>query len=377
MPGAERININGYPYTIPEVVEVDGNVLLSFQVWSFLHGDLIDKSVAILEGKPLTAKLQEAGKHAESLTKMLHEGYTVGDPRNMGLLAGVKLGARKKIMVIGVRGKERYRSFVNVFSEWLEHAGRTSKLLKDTTRRDMYDFLDWLKEHRGVGNYTRNNYLYNIRSCFTELCAREMLSKNPTEGITKLNVQSSKYPFFTEKQQKILERWMKLHNRNLYHFTRFIYYGFMRPAEIKRLRIQDINMKDRVIMVWNHVSKNKKQQPVVINNDLYNTLQAMEIEDVPAYWYLFGPQWDPAPEPCTSRHKFGNAHRKAMEETKLYDGILDMYSWKNTGMSRAFDAGVDIIQIKNQARHHSLDQSYDYMKALGKVIHSGLKDKEW
>lgn len=367
----------GYPYTVPQVSEVDEQVYLFFSVWSFNYGELIEKSLAVAEGRPLVDQHTEAKRLAKELGKMLYDGYSDGSVDNIGFMAGVKLGARKRIMAIGDRGKERYRSFVNVFSEWLDHADRATKPIKDVTRRDIYDFLDWLKEHRKIGNYTRNNYLYNVRSCFSELCSREILSKNPTEGISKLNVKSTKYPFFTEKQQKTLERWMLQNNRNLYYFTRFIYHGFMRPAEIKRIRVQDINMKHRVIMVWNHTSKNKKQQPVVINQKLFEIIESMEIEDVPPYWYLFGPKWDPAPGQCTSRHKFGNAHRKALEETKLYDGILDMYSWKNTGMSRAFDAGIDIIQIKNQCRHHSLDQSYEYMKALGKVIHKDLKDKEW
>lgn len=377
MAGEARVNVNGYPYTLPEVVEVDDQILLSFQVWSFVHGELVEKSAAVLEGLPIKERRIKAQGLAQKMAAMLHDGHTEGDPGDMSLLAGIKLGARKRIMVMGSRGTERYRSFINVFSEWVSSTGRKNKPLSEMSRRDVFAFLDWTMESRGVGRRTRNNYLENVRGSLTELCNRELIPTNPAEGIKRFTTQPTKYPFFNRPQQIQLEAYLKKEMPHLYRFTRFIYHGFLRPAEIKRLKVQDIDLKIGVIMTWTHITKNKKQEPVMINPGLLRTIKEMQLDDVPGNWYLFGQNWEPSPTPCRSRNKFGNAHRKALEEIGLYDGILNMYTWKNTGVCRAFDAGVNVIQIKNQCRHASLDMTYEYMRVMAKILPTELREVDW
>jgi integrase len=266
---------------------------------------------------------------------------------------------------------------MNVFADWAYKHGRAEKPIGDVNKRDMYDFLDWIKESRGVSNSTWNNYRECIKRCMKELVEREIIPSNPCDGIKRLPTKPSRYPFFNDDQQKKLEAWMKAKEPILYRFTRFLYHGFIRPIEVKRIKVNDINLKSRIIMIWSQNNKNKKQQPVIITEGLYKVLVDMEVGKLPGNWYLFGRSMEPGPEPCKTKHKFGKIHRRMLDELKLYDGELQMYDWKHTGVCRAFDAKVDIVSIMHQCRHHSLDQTYTYLRALGRVIQEDLKGKEW
>lgn len=48
-------------------------------------------------------------------------------------------------------------------------------------------------------------------------------------------------------------------------------------------------------------------------------------------------------------------------------GIADktLYSWKHSGVVRAYKAGVDLKAIQMQCRHHSIEQTDTYLKSLG------------
>ena len=70
-------------------------------------------------------------------------------------------------------------------------------------------------------------------------------------------------------------------------------------------------------------------------------------------------------------------HRKALEESGLYDGKLTLYSWKHTGVCNAYRAGVDIKTLQGLLRHHSLDMTAIYMRSLGLRVDENLKGKRW
>jgi len=53
-----------------------------------------------------------------------------------------------------------------------------------------------------------------------------------------------------------IEEYMRVHDSELFLFTRFIYYTFIRPGELRLIRINDLRLKDKYLFVKGEISKN-------------------------------------------------------------------------------------------------------------------------
>lgn len=77
------------------------------------------------------------------------------------------------------------------------------------------------------------------------------------------------------------------------------------------------------------------------------------------------------------RNRFSEAHRAALEATELYGTGVSGYSWKHTGVTNAYLAGVDIVSIQRQCRHHSLSETEKYLRSLGLRFARDLSGASW
>jgi integrase len=201
---------------------------------------------------------------------------------------------------------------------------------------------------------------------------RSIIDKNPGKGIRRLQQVEKKNIAFTPKQRDILEKYLKLHDPELFLFTRFIYYTFIRPVELLRIRMSEVDIKQGIILVRSHQAKNKKQMPVTIPRALEEYLPA-ELKEYPPNFYLFGKGLAPGPEPL-DRKRVTERHTRAMKACGVYDGEVTMYSWKHLGNCNAYRAGADIKALQAQNRHHSLEMTDKYLRSLGLNHVSQLRD---
>ena len=81
---------------------------------------------------------------------------------------------------------------------------------------------------------------------------------------------------------------MKDTNPYLYQFSRFIYYSCMRPdAELRLLKVGDIDLHRRLIQVPSGNSKWNKTQYIPIDDEFFNILMDMNLEKFNKYDYIF------------------------------------------------------------------------------------------
>lgn len=65
-------------------------------------------------------------------------------------------------------------------------------------------------------------------------------------------------------------------------------------------------------------------------------------------------------------------HRKVLNKLQIR-GRYAFYSWKHTGVVKCVQAGMNIRDIQNQLRHHSLEMVMEYLKGLGVMQSHDLK----
>ena len=68
----------------------------------------------------------------------------------------------------------------------------------------------------------------------------------------------------------------------------------------------------------------------------------------------------------TSRHTLRNYYNQSIKHLNL-DKDLTWYSWKHSGVVKAYKSGIDIKALQRQGRWHSVDMVDRYLKSLGLV----------
>lgn len=377
------LNPKGFPYVPAKLKKNGWKILVEYYVYSLDKNDLVRKRVFKFLGETDQQRLKDAQSVVHNINRLLANGYMIGKAKakaktkTLSIKEGIEIGVKTKSQVIGKTAKGNYRSYMNVFIEYLNKEKKARIPVDDFDQAEVHLFFDWLFETREIGNRTRNNYKSFLNAIFNQLIERNLLEKNPCSGIKNLPTIVSRNIPFTKQEETILKTYLKQKMPELYLFTRFVYFGFLRPVEITRLLIKHVDVKNRIILVRPELSKNKKQMPVVITSQLLKYIEEMDLDQYPPHWYIFSKdELKPGPSRIYET-RVSEMHRKALQETNLYNGEINLYAWKHTGNCNAYRAGVDIKSIQAQNRHHSLQMTEIYLRSLGLRISSDLKNLEW
>lgn len=249
-----------------------------------------------------------------------------------------------------------YSSKFRVFAEWYEGQ------VIDTHQADA--FLDWLVEKRGLHMTSRNDYRVFLKSAWKWMMKKGMKKMNPwdrTEKVTQVSISARP---FSMSQVAHLKKIMMADVPGLWMFCEMMFYTFIRPGEMRELRVSDILWEDCRILVRAEISKNRKEQYVVIPDALFPNLLAWCENTVPTD-YLFSNMDGQRPgKNMLGKNFMSSLHRDLLRKLE-YASQHKLYSWKHTGAKYAALAGVSMKELQVQLRHHSLDQVDMYLRDLG------------
>ncbi len=256
-----------------------------------------------------------------------------------------------------LRDKTRvtYLTKVNNLIDYL--STQKVRKIKDISQEVAKEFLRTLDKKSPT---TINCYAENLRTVFEWFRARREIVVNPFVGIQKLPENRRGKMYFNEQQIKQLKEVISAQNPMLWFACELQYYCFIRPAEMRLLRVEDINVSDRYIRIQGAISKNKKTQVVSIPKAFISDVQAWDISELRQDYYLINRSQAPLQHQSLSKQ-----HKTIL--TKLgYSSRYSFYSWKVTGIVMAIRKGkIGLKDLQMQLRHHSLDQLNEYLRELG------------
>ena len=286
------------------------------------------------------------------------------------LIKSIKRSQKPKISPFEVEAREwmerkrpfwRHKSFktfdsiVNIFFEWLN--GR------DLNAKNVEAFFLHLSKIRSANTY--NKYRFILARVFKEIGRTGLLDKIE---IVKQEGKPARY--FQKHQVVRLKNYISENNPELWLFIQFVYYCFIRPGELRLLRVGDILLDEEKIMMRSAITKNKKTQYVAIPSAFLPEL--MFLYDLRPMDLVFHSKGD-STKPI-GINTMARKHRAILKELG-FTTEYKLYSWKHTGAVRAVENGVNLKELQIQLRHHSLDQVNEYLRQMG-VSHMGnLKDK--
>ncbi|OSA95744.1 UNVERIFIED_ORG: hypothetical protein B2H93_04800 [Clostridium botulinum] len=140
------------------------------------------------------------------------------------------------------------------------------------TLDDLYSFIDYLVEKGNCAN-TRNRKIATLKSYFLFLKKKKYVEENITEDLEKAKVPKKEVLVPTDEEvEKIfnsLDSENKLYVRNKAILTVLAYSG-LRAEECSNLKLNDIDMKDKKIIVQH--GKGAKDRILFMNDIIYNNL---------------------------------------------------------------------------------------------------------
>lgn len=273
------------------------------------------------------------------------------------------------------RTKHTYNVVITIFYAWLKKTGYRDHEPTEFLYTHAQQYMDYLSTARKITGRTWNNHLAFMKIFFNYLVEREIIERNPFKKIKKVQQsQSTRNIAFSEMEFIKLNKYLREHHLRLYYFNMFIYYGALRQKEIAMLKIKDIDFVNQNIFIGSDVSKNKKSESVVITENFMKIIKEMNLEMYPKDYYIFS-------YGCMPGATFNNAFDKLSVKTKKIIRQLDIdeactqYSYKHTSILRLYTATRhNIYAVSRHCRHYSIVVTQNYLKSLGFVDNSAVRN---
>ncbi|MBV3386247.1 MULTISPECIES: tyrosine-type recombinase/integrase [Segatella] len=237
-------------------------------------------------------------------------------------------------------------------------------------------FLDYVLVGRNNGIRTRNNYIGWLKSFSSYLVERGYVQKNPTDGInatTKLKHKNR--DVIPNDVLRQLKSYLEKENKHFLLACYFLHYLFVRPGEMCSLRIRDVSVKNKTLSLSGANTKNGRDAVVTIPNHVIELMKELGIFSRPQNYYIFGNNFRPGLEALKAR-TFSLYWDKNVRKALNLNASYKFYSLKDTGITNMIKSKTDLLSVRDQARHSSVDITNIYTPQECKEANSALIDYE-
>lgn len=349
-------------FTIPVLKENGAGTYIEYRAFDPVIGKLHRVTIKLNNIKSVTNRRKHARDTIKRLTEKLQKGWNPwinGTMDDMDLFEDALTRYERhleKMLASGGFRKETYSGYKSNIKIMREYIAKKHPLhyVYQFNRSFCVDFLDYIFIDRNNGAQTRNNYLNFLRVFSGFLVDKGLLDSRPTDGIAPI----SKRLYAKERQCIPLDIIGKLAGYCREHDPHFLlacyllYYCFIRPVEMTRLRVKYFNLNDGTVLIPAECSKNKKSQKVTVPKKVLLYAVDLGVMSAPLEDFIFSDKLKPGKAPIDPKI-FRDHWEKARKHLKL-KREWKFYSLKDTGITALCEANMTAIDIRDQARHSSL-----------------------
>lgn len=319
-----------------------------------------DKLVRFRNRVPKMSNKKERLRFAQKMIDTLNEQLYSGWSPYMGNLTEVKtidycfdyyLKTLSKELSDGVKRKStcnNYKHFITAFTEYLSIYQKNAKFISDISTLICDHFLDRIYIEKEKSARTYNFYLMCMRTFFNFCLSKGFIQESPVKNTKSKTIKEKTRVVLNEKEKKQLQL-LREDNFHFYIFCMTTYYCFIRPNELKKLKVEHVNIEKSYITIPSSISKNRKTENVTIPNIFIEELKE-HIGKASKDLFLFGKKFVPGKQAVTNLFYHWENVRKKYGFRKE----VQFYSLKDTGITDMLNAGVPAIKVRDQARHSDL-----------------------
>ncbi|WP_233267515.1 tyrosine-type recombinase/integrase [Algibacter sp. L1A34] len=304
-------------------------------------------------------KEQHVLDHAEnkSLT-------TVDDKPAMTLQDAFDFGLKQKEKIVNSTTKRSYDNRVKNFLVWLNENHSELKTINNLNKRVVSGFLNEILEKTSARN--RNNFRTDLSSIMQVLEDNDIVKLNFIKKIPVLkSIPERNKTYTTEIQEDIFE-YLEKKDPILLLYIKFISYNFLRPIEVSRLTVGDINTKDRTIQFK---AKNSPLKTKIIPEILWDDLP--DLSELNKEWVLFTPLqiggvWET--QINNKRDYFSKRFKKVVKDHFELNKDYGLYSFRHTYITKLYRALMNDSSPFEAKSKLMLITGHSSMSALEKYL---------
>ena len=264
-----------------------------------------------------------------------------------------------------------YKSFCNVFGNWIKENAPTVRS-GNFTRVYAVQYLDDFYKKKIVAR-TYNNQLKQCRAFFSWLVERCYAKENPFANFKTKRADQKKRILIPENTRKEIREWCLANKPNYLIVLQLVFNSLIRPKEIAELRMKDLNLQEKYIMVRSEVAKTHNARYASLSDELVRLLSAPEFAKAKLNDFILSNGYVPGPVPI-SKARFRKDWDKMRKALNLPDE-MQLYSLRDTGINMLLKSGVDTLTVMQHADHHDLSITTKYANHADPNLIKSINEK--
>lgn len=353
--------IQGYT---PPVLHTGKDWYIDFYAFNPVHGEMRRKKIKLNFIEKVTERRKYAKDYMNRLSEKLSLGWNPWIEKESGnayMLFKDVINKYRTFMNKMLKDGRYRQETLKSYSSYLHNMEQFNEQ-KKVPITYIYQFdkdfcvllLDEVYITRDNTAFTRDNYLGFLKSFSTFCLNHNYLTKNPTEGISSLGRKGKKKirGILSEELLAKVSEYLKEKNPHFLLASYILYYCFIRPAEMTKLKLSNISLERQTIFVQDTISKNKKDGTITLPAKVIHLMLDLNIFDYPNDYYLFSDGMKPGKVERSEKMFRDWWARHVRKDLKLSEKHK-FYSLKDTGITNMI-RHYDVLSVRDQARHSSI-----------------------
>ncbi|WP_281980449.1 tyrosine-type recombinase/integrase [Tenacibaculum mesophilum] len=268
-----------------------------------------------------------------------------------------------------------YKSYINNLRGFIIETRNKDCFVTEFNENLCRDFLDMIFYERKNSARTHNNYLTFIGIFNRWLIKRRYVNIDFTNLISKIKETDKQRTIIPKIVREKIFNHLNSTNKNYETLCKMAFYCLIRRTEFTKLKVSDLHLRNGIINIRAEVSKNRKEQMVTIPIDIISVL-VDHVKKADNSDFLFSANNFAPGKMQLDPKKISDYWTKIRKQLK-FSKNYQWYSLKDTGITNYLQLGIPTIDVKNQARHHSIKQTEEYLpknilKAIGNIQNAKL-----
>ena len=225
-----------------------------------------------------------------------------------------------------------YRRKIYLFINSMNENYPNKKYIREVSRKDLVEYLNGIVLKTSARN--RNNYRTELGSIFQVLKNNELVDENYLQSIPVLKSKPERNKTYTLKQQQSIFEYLQKEDQLLLLFIKFVSYNFIRPIEVCRLKIKDINVDTKTVQFK---AKNSPLKTKIIPSILFDALPDLSKMDKESFLFTpdkIGAFWDA--NETNRRDHFSKRFRRVVKDHFKLNKDYGIYSFRHTFISKLY-----------------------------------------
>lgn len=298
---------------------------------------------------------------------------------SISLVEGVELVLQLKEADLRKATMNSYRSVARLFLDFAERKGWSNIDCQQFSKAYAAAYMDSCVIERKLSATSYNNNIRQLRAIFSVLEEKGYVESNVWQELKYKRPGEKLRRNFSHNEARVVINHIRENDDVLFLALLLQYCCFLRPSEMIRLRIGNINMEVGVIFVDHSQSKTGHSRTVTIPDDFLPFFPTY-FEQYPDDYFLFGLNLQPHRSKQAGHSSLYKRHQKIIKLLHSKGELADIkglqwYSWKDTGITDLADY-MDIMSIADQAGHHSptMTLKYRHKKKINRKIKEGFRN---